>query len=192
MSDQFWWYVCRASGLVAWAVLTLALIWGVLLAAKAVPSKVRPPWMVDLHRWLGGTALVLVGVHLAALLADSYVHFTLVDLLVPFASSYEPLGVAVGVLALYLLALVQVSSLAMRRIPTTWWRGIHMTSYGLVFVVSLHAVLTGTDVLRGFYLAATIVLAVAPVVAITIRLARPRPVRAATKAAPRTAERVPH
>lgn len=191
MSPEFWWYVSRATGLVGWAILTLALVWGVLLSAKVIPPRVRPPWMLDLHRWLGGTALVLVGVHLAALLADSYIHFTLVDLLVPFASPYEPLGVAVGVLGLYLLVLVQVSSLAMRRIPTSWWRMLHMTSYGLVFVVSLHAVLAGTDAVRGLYLGATILLAVTPVVAITVRLARPRPVKVGAQASPTAARSAP-
>lgn len=171
MTDQVWWYVARASGLVAWAVLVLALVWGVLLSTRLFSPTARPPWMLAVHRWLGGTALVLVGVHLGALIADSFVRFTVVDLVVPFASDYRRGPVALGVLALYLLVAVQVSSLAMRRIPRSWWRWVHTSSYLLVVVVSLHAALVGTDALRGAYRFGTAVLVLAPVVAVAVRLA---------------------
>ena len=184
MNPQFWWFLSRSSGLVAWAVLTLTLVWGVLLSTKLLSPRVRPPWMLDLHRWLGATSALLVGVHLASLVADSYVRFTLVDLLVPFAADYQPLAVAVGVIGLYLLAAVQASSLAMRRIPTSWWRAVHMSSYALVLVVSLHAALAGTDTFRGFYAIATGVLIAAPLVAIGVRIGARRPPTVARQPAP--------
>ena len=174
MNEQFWWYLARSSGLVAWALLAASLIWGVLLATKLLAPDVRPAWTLDLHRWLGGLTIVMTGVHLAALIADSYVTFTLADVLVPFASDYQRVGVALGVLGLWLAVAVQVSSLMLRRIPTRLWRRVHLASYALVVVVSVHAVVVGTDALRGYYAGVTVALVLAPLAAVAERLRHAR------------------
>ena len=93
------WYVARAAGLVSWALLAAATLWGLALSTGALGRRPRPNWLLDLHRWLGGTALVFTGVHVVALLADQYVHFGLTEILVPFASSWHPVAVAWGVVA---------------------------------------------------------------------------------------------
>ena len=38
MSGQFWWYVTRASGIVAWLLLTASVLWGIVLSTKAFPD----------------------------------------------------------------------------------------------------------------------------------------------------------
>lgn len=174
MNPQFWWYLARASGLIAWFVLVLALVWGVLLATRVLKPHDKPAWLLDLHRWFGGVALLMVGVHIAALAADSYVEFTIGDLLVPFRAPYRTTAVALGVFSLYLLAVVQISSLALRRIPTRWWRRAHMTSYLLVTVVAWHGFLTGTDARKGGYAIAAVLLTAAPVAAMALRVMRPK------------------
>jgi cytochrome b len=71
MSPQFWWFLTRASGIVAWLMLTASIIWGIVLSTKAFPEQRRPAWLLDLHRWLGGLTVSFVAIHLAALVADS-------------------------------------------------------------------------------------------------------------------------
>ena len=144
--DHVFWYVTRASGIIAWIVLTASVVWGVLMAGKVVGRRPGPKWMLDLHRFLGGAAVVLVALHLSSLLLDSYTDFTPRDLVVPFASSWRPVAVAWGVLALYLLVAVEVSSLAMRRLPRKTWHVIHLASYACFLLVSVHALTAGTDV----------------------------------------------
>ena len=68
-----------------------------------------------MHRFLGGAAVTFTGLHVAGLVADSYVHFGVADVLVPGASSWRPGAVAPGVVSLYLLAAVELTSLFMRR-----------------------------------------------------------------------------
>jgi sulfoxide reductase heme-binding subunit YedZ len=175
MSEQVWWYLSRSSGIVAWALLVASMLWGVTLAVRSRHEWVRPAWTFAVHRWLGSLTVVALGLHLGALVADSYVTFTLVDLVVPFASDYRPWGVALGVLSLWLVIAVQFSSRVLRRLPQRWWRVLHRSSYALILTVSVHAVLTGTDALRGFYTAATAALVIAPVLALGWRLiARPK------------------
>ena len=74
---------------------------------QALRRRVKNSWLLDLHRWLGGLALVFTGVHvLAAILGDTYVHFGLASVLVPLAAHWHPVAVAWGVASLYLLAAV--------------------------------------------------------------------------------------
>ncbi len=191
MNPQFWWYLSRASGLIAWLVLVLALVWGVLLGTRLLKPYDKPAWLLDLHRWFGGVALLMVGVHIAALAADSYVEFSLGDLLIPFLSPYRTLAVALGVLSLYLLVIVQVSSLALRRIPTRWWRRAHMTAYLLVTLVAWHGFLSGSDVRKGWYAVSAVVLTAVGLLAVVVRVLRPKgtgaPARRSAAAAQRPA-----
>src|SRR3954469_15216146 len=106
MSGTFPWYLARASGLVSWALLAAATLWGLALSTRALGARPRPNWLLDLHRWLGGTALAFTAVHVVALLVDQYVHFGVIDVVVPFAASWHPVGVAWGIVGAYLLLAV--------------------------------------------------------------------------------------
>jgi predicted ferric reductase len=145
MSTQLGWHVARATGIVAWALLAASVVWGLLLSTRLARGRPTPAWLLDLHRFLGGSAVVFTLLHLGGLIADSYVHFDLVDLLVPFASSWQPGPVALGVVSFHLLAAVELTSLARRRTPRRVWRAVHLTSYGLFWAATFHFVLAGTD-----------------------------------------------
>src|SRR5882724_615492 len=145
MSGQFPWYVARSAGLVAWALLAASVLWGLALSTKILSPKVRPNWILDLHRWLGGLALTFTGVHVGALLLDTYVHFGLVSVLVPFATSWHPVAVAWGVVSLYLLLAVEVTSLLKSRIPKSVWRKTHFASFVLFVTSTVHGLTAGTD-----------------------------------------------
>lgn len=145
MNPQFWWFVTRSSAMVAWLMLTASVIWGVVLSTRAFPGRRRPAWLRDLHSWLGGLTVAFTAVHLGALVADSYVSFSLVDLTVPYASDWKPGAVALGVVAAWLLAAVELTSLAIRRLPRRAWRLVHLTSYAVFLLTSLHAAYAGSD-----------------------------------------------
>lgn len=155
MNPKLWWYVARASGMTAAVLVTLAVIWGLLLSTRLVRGRATPAWLLDLHRFLGGLSVIFTGIHLAGLVADNYLHFDLVDLIVPMASSWKPGAVAWGVVALYLLVAVEITSLAIRRLPRPFWRRVHRTSYLLFWMVVVHGFLAGTDHANPIYLAGT-------------------------------------
>ncbi len=147
MTDpHLWWYVTRASGLVAWAAMTGSVLWGVLLATRVLRSIDNPAWLQDLHRWLGGTALIMTGLHMLSLMLDSWAHFSLTQVLVPLAAGYRPWPVALGIVAFYLLIAVYGSSLLRPRMPRRFWKALHYGSYASVVLVSFHAGWSGTDV----------------------------------------------
>jgi predicted ferric reductase len=145
MNNQLWWYVARSGGIVAWAMLGASVLWGLALSTKVMRGRPRPNWILDLHRFLGGAALAFTAVHVASLVLDSYVHFGLVEILVPFTGSWHPVAVAWGVISLYLLAAVELTSLARKRISKRAWRMTHYLSFPLFVLTTLHALTAGTD-----------------------------------------------
>lgn len=151
MDSQFWWYLSRASGIVAWGFLMASALWGILLSTRMLKPFDRPAWLLDLHSWLGALTVVGTAVHVTSLMLDSYVNFSVVDVLVPFASSWKPLAVAWGVIGMYLLVIIQTSSWLMKKIPKSLWRPIHYTSYLLFVFVTIHAFAAGTDRVNHFF-----------------------------------------
>jgi predicted ferric reductase len=102
--------------------------------------------VLDVHRFLGGASVVFVAVHLLALSLDRYVGFGPADLFVPMASSWRPGALAWGIVAVYLLVAVEVTSLLMRRLPRRLWRAVHLTSFVVFGATAVHAVEAGSDV----------------------------------------------
>ena len=145
MSSEFWWYVARSGGILAWVLLSASVLWGLLLSTKILGPKPRANWLLDLHRFLGAMAVIFTGVHVLGLLFDSYIEFGLIDVLVPFTSSYRPGAVAWGVISLYLLLAVEVTSLVRRRLSRRTWRFVHSLSFGLFAFSTIHGLAAGTD-----------------------------------------------
>jgi predicted ferric reductase len=145
VSGMLPWYVARSSGLIAWALLAASVLWGLAISTRVLRGTPRPSWLLDLHRYLGGMATVFVGVHIVALLGDTYVHFGLASVLILFASSWHPVAVAWGITAFYLLLAVELTSLIRTRIPKRLWRATHYASFPLFVVATIHALSAGTD-----------------------------------------------
>ena len=174
MNPQFWWYVSRAAGIVGWLFLTASVLWGILLSTSLFPAHRRPAWLLDLHRALGGLAVLTIAVHLGALIADNFVHFTIADLVVPFASEWKTWQVALGVFAFWGVVVVETTSLAMKHLPRRVWRGIHLTSYVTFLLTSLHGTFAGTDATNTLYVATSIITTVALMLAIVYRVTHRR------------------
>ncbi len=145
MSDKIWWYVARSGGLAAWWLLAAAVLWGLALSTRVAAGKATPARLLDLHRFLGGLALSFTALHVGALVADSWADFGPAEVLVPLASRWRPLPVALGVVGLYLLVAVEVTSLLRSRLPRRLWRAVHSTSFVLFLLTTGHALTSGSD-----------------------------------------------
>ena len=155
-STKLWWYVSRSTGIVAWILVTASVLWGLALSTRALGPRPPAPWLLDLHRFLGGLACVFVGLHLGGLVVDTYTHWAWVEILVPMATTWKPGATAWGVVSLYVLAAVEVTSLAMKHLPRKLWRGVHFLSFPLYVTASVHLLKAGTD--RGNYVLRWLVL----------------------------------
>lgn len=173
MNEQVWWYLARSSGIVALTLLVLGLVWGVLLVTKVLPADGGPRWLLEMHRWFGSLAVIMTGLHLLGLVLDGYVELGWVDVLVPGASRYEPQGVALGILGMYGLIAVQVSSAIRRHLSRAVWHRIHLIAYAVTWASAMHAGMVGTDVGSTAYRALALVLTLGAVSAVLVRLLMP-------------------
>ncbi len=143
--DSAPWFVSRATGFAAFTALALDVIVGLLVSTKAGDRWIARAHAIDLHSWLSPVSLSLVAGHALILLADGYIGFDLLDLVVPFAARYRPLAVGIGVIAAYLALVVHASFGLRRRLGTRTWRRLHYLSFAAFVASSLHAILAGSD-----------------------------------------------
>lgn len=154
------WYVTRASGLVAAVAMTLLMLTGIGFITGRTYAFIEPLTGWATHRTLGIILTISLVLHMGALYFDHFVPFSIVDLLVPFASDYQPIElfgvhvgsvyIALGIVAFYLILLVVLVSLLWVERKTTTWKTIHLSSYLAMLFVFIHALSIGTDLARGF------------------------------------------
>ena len=145
MDTRFWWWLTRASGVVAWLVVAAAVVWGLLASTKMIRRRGIPAWILDLHRYLGTLTIVFVAIHVGAIYADSFVKFGPRELFVPFASTWRPHAVAWGIVSTYVLVAIQTTSWLMRKLPRKLWHRIHVLSIPMLAMATVHGFLAGTD-----------------------------------------------
>lgn len=172
-SGQGAWHLSRATGLAAFIALSLDVIAGLLVSTRAADRWIPRKETVDLHGWLSPLALTLVAFHAIVLVADGYIRFDAIDILVPFASSYRPVAVGIGVLAAYLAVAVHVSFGLRKKIGPKVWRKLHYLSFAVFTASAVHAIVAGSDAARPAFVAiyATPVVIVAGLLALRFRRA---------------------
>ncbi|HLF05397.1 MAG TPA: hypothetical protein VI855_09305 [Dehalococcoidia bacterium] len=147
-SPKAYWYLARASGLVAYALLWASVAMGLLISGRV--SRVWPggPTAIDLHNFLSIFGLLMVLFHVAILLGDQYMAYSVFSLLIPFASvDYRPLEVGLGQLGMYLGWMITLSFYVRKKIGPRVWRRLHYGSFAVYLLITVHGVLAGTDTL---------------------------------------------
>ena len=178
------WYVVRASGLVAFGLLTLSVWLGLAMSTRLLGTKRQKP-LLALHRTLAWTGLSMIGLHAAALLFDPVLHFGIASILLPFAAPWKAGAVAAGIVGGWLSLALAASFRFRRWIGQKGWRRLHYASFAAFALALGHALAVGTD-LRGLGGPALALVAAGPVLWLTFyRLLVPRvaPARAASPSA---------
>ena len=76
VNDPTFWILARASGLTAYALLTLSVLAGLVVKSKPFGKAVRQPTVTDLHRFLALLGLGAVAIHGITLVLDTTVKVT--------------------------------------------------------------------------------------------------------------------
>jgi methionine sulfoxide reductase heme-binding subunit len=159
-ADPTMWYATRAAAVCAYIALTLTVLLGILRSLMRV-TRFRKTWLIEeIHQYVADAAAVFIAVHLTTLLLDPLIPFSPLNLLLPIAEPYRPLAVALGVFALYTVALVIGSSWLRRHLPYSAWRILHYGSFVAFWLVTLHGILAGSDAgeawMRTLYIVAAV------------------------------------
>lgn len=152
-NDPTFWLLARASGLLAYGVLTASVLAGLVVKARPLGRSVKPAAVLDVHRFLALVGLGALVVHGGALVLDRTVDFGLGALLVPGAAPYRPLATGLGVAAAELMVLVTVSFSLRKLIGGRAWRTLHWLTYAVFALATVHGLAAGTDSGRTWTLA---------------------------------------
>lgn len=179
------WYAIRVTGVTAYLALWLTTVAGLCISGGFGGRWLPGALLYPLHQ-LGDLALSLSVLHGALLLGDHYAGFTPTSLVVPFVASYRPAWTGLGIISLYLAAIVFWSVHVRDRIGYRAWRAIHLLSLVAFALALVHSFASGTDstspAIRLMYLATgqlTIVL-----VSLRLWKAKEKPTRPAPRARP--------
>ena len=144
-SDKAYWFISRSSGVLAYVLLALGVMWGLVQSGGILRPTIPPLLALGLHSFLNWGALAMSALHGLILLGDNYIKLSLKDVTVPFVSSYEPILVGLGVLSFYLLFLLSSSFYARKWLGQKTFRLLHFASYPTFLLVTWHSLGVGTD-----------------------------------------------
>ncbi len=141
-----YWYLARSSAWVAYGLLWLAMVFGLLMTNKLARAWPGGPTAFDLHQHASLLGLAFALFHGLILLGDRYIQASLAQILIPFAyTGFNPLAVGLGQIALYGLALVGLSFYVKAQIGRQMWRMIHLLSFSVYALALLHGIVSGSD-----------------------------------------------
>ncbi|MCJ7832492.1 MAG: ferric reductase-like transmembrane domain-containing protein [Actinobacteria bacterium] len=147
------WNILRAAGVGAYLTLFAAVALGLAGTTSLGVRKGAKKGTVSLHQFLSTVGLLLLAVHLGGLLVDSYMKFSVPDLLFPFQGAYKPVATAIGIVAMYGMIVILVASWVRRGISNRMWRVTHLLAIPIFSMAMLHGVFAGTDTARpGFWI----------------------------------------
>ena len=192
LTTPYLWYTTRATGMVTLILFTLVVSLGTLVANRVGGTVVGRFEINELHRSVSIVAMVFLVLHITTTVVDSFAPTGWLSAIIPFASEYRRVGVAIGAVAFDLILAVWISSLLKVRMKNESWRFIHWFSWLAFASAILHAYLTGTDTKNGVGLGVVGACAVCVIIASLWRyLARPARAAGRTALSPLAATKGP-
>jgi len=155
--DAVHWVLGRASGVTSYLLMVLLVATGLVLAHPwsrhlRLPS---PRTRQSMHVALATFTLVFTVLHVVVLATDPWAQVGWAGALLPMASTYRPVAVTLGVLAVWSGLLTGLTATFAGRFAARIWWPVHKVAAAALVLVWGHSVLAGSDVaaLQGLYLA---------------------------------------
>lgn len=152
--EKFAWYLGRASGILAFILLSGVVIFGLIMSSRAFNKLVPGATVYETHRFISWLALGTVVLHFSSFFFDNFMRLKVVEVLVPFIMSRDfqtALGfnmgfsVALGVIAFYIMLTLIFTSQFRAKMSPKVWRAIHYISAIGYLLFVLHGFTAGTD-----------------------------------------------
>ena len=143
-TDKHFWYLSRASGVIAYTLFWLAVVFGLLLSTR-LGKHFNAARVFALHQYLSLIAVGFATFHAGILLADNFLNLNLWQILLPFGFQTERVGVALGQLGFWLLFISAFSFYIKKYIGQSAWRWLHFLTFMAYMFISIHVFMVGSD-----------------------------------------------
>ena len=143
------WNIIRAAGIGAFLMLWASVVWGLVSTTAIFGRRPAKTTSIALHQAMATLGLLLLTTHIVVLVFDRFLPFTLSDVLIPMHASYRPVGVTLGIAAMFIMVFgVMVTSWGRRLMGVKMWKSLHALSIPAFALALVHGLMTGTDVRR--------------------------------------------
>jgi methionine sulfoxide reductase heme-binding subunit len=170
LTPHLFWITSRAAGFAALVLASLAVSLGLLMSTKLLKGKTTD--LRAAHDTLALATIVAIVVHGVSLLGDSFLHPSVLDISIPFVSSYKTFWTSLGIVGGWGLILLGLSYYGRRWFGAVRWRKLHRFT-ALAWLAGLvHALGEGTDAGQLWFLAMVALVAIPALALLATRLAR--------------------
>ena len=151
------WVLGRAGGITSY-VLLLTLVATGLVLSHPWSRRLRPPspaTRLGLHVALATFTLAFTVLHVVVLATDEWAQVGWRGALLPMASTYRPVPVTLGVIALWAGLFTGLTARLAGSVAARIWWPVHKVAAGLLVLTWGHSILAGTDspALKWYYVA---------------------------------------
>ncbi len=154
------WIIARASGIGAFVILSIGMCFGIGISSRSAYRFLRPPTALEVHRFIQLTSIALLGLHVGSLFFDEYIKLKPLEALIPFiladrgvktAAGFDlNIAVAFGIIALYLIIMLIITSELRSKISLKLWRALHYFSFVAYIAFLGHGYIAGSDSKEGW------------------------------------------
>ncbi len=143
-TDKHFWYLSRASGIIAYTLFWLAVVFGLLLSTR-LGKHFNAARVFALHQYLSLLAVGFAAFHALILLADNYLNLNIWQILLPLGFQTDRIGVALGQLGFWFLFISAFSFYFKKYIGQSAWRWLHFLTFLAYMGISIHVFMVGSD-----------------------------------------------
>jgi len=148
---KVFWYISRGSAVIAYVLLWFSMVLGLLMTNRLTRPWPGPAISNEFHEFISLLGLAFVLVHAFILIGDSYIHYSILQVLTPFTSfDYRPFWVGVGQIGFYLWLVLVISFYVRKKIGNRTWRMLHFASFVAFLGAMIHGISSGTDSTAGW------------------------------------------
>ncbi len=170
MSTQVLWFATRGAGIVSLFLFTAVVVLGVVTSVRWQARQWPRFLTAEVHRSIALLSVVFLALHIVTAVIDPFTSLGWISAVVPFASSYRPFWLGLGVVSLDLLVAVVVTSLLRARVGRRVWRAVHWTAYASWPLALAHGIGTGSDATAAWMIGIEAACILAVVTAVAWRL----------------------
>ena len=145
MNDTLLWYATRSAGVVSLVLLTAVVVLGIVSVMRWQTASWPRFLTTGFHRNLALTTLIFLGIHVVTAVVDPFTALGWEAAIVLFSSPYRRFWLGLGVVGIYLLLAIVLTSLLRPLFGPRVWRLVHWLAYAMWPVALINSIGTGTD-----------------------------------------------